>query len=220
MKDHHCYCTPYTYLIFRCILVCFLQAYCSAFGYKTQAMAPFSESRSFGSWWAAKTSLEQKLIVLSSVLFLLSFCLLISVIVISNRKPSGGNTPTVTPTGQTEPTEIPTEPTEKPTVPTEKPTVPTENPTVPTEKPTVPTEKPTEPTDKPIVPKDKKINDSIEKKTTEPEEITDANPQVTDVTTDKNSKIEKDNEKSELVKEISPLLSAIFSKNFFKSQTL
>jgi len=38
-------------------------------------------------WWVSKTPLEQKLIILSSVLFILSFCLTISVIVLDNRKP-------------------------------------------------------------------------------------------------------------------------------------
>jgi len=64
------------------------------------------------SWWNSKTSLEQKLIILASLLFVLSFCLLISVIVISNKK-SGASCGAVTvapneTSSVTEPTTLPT----------------------------------------------------------------------------------------------------------------
>ncbi|CAL1282223.1 unnamed protein product [Larinioides sclopetarius] len=49
-------------------------------------------------WWTSKTGLEQKLIILSSILFIISFSLTITVIVLKNRSNSGECTTVAPPT--------------------------------------------------------------------------------------------------------------------------
>ncbi|KAG8196872.1 hypothetical protein JTE90_027584 [Oedothorax gibbosus] len=106
------------------------------------------------SWWQSRTGLEQKLVILSTVLFILAFSLMISVIVIKNRSPAAPSATTtvspVTGTGDTTTgTEEPT-PSTSPT-PTVEPT-PSTNSTVEPTPSTNSTVEPTPPTNTTVEP--------------------------------------------------------------------
>ncbi|GFQ87763.1 hypothetical protein TNCT_586721 [Trichonephila clavata] len=66
-------------------------------------------------WWSSKTGLEQKLIILSTLLFIVTFALVITVAVLKNQSKSGDPcpttvAPTTAPTGSTESTTVTADP--------------------------------------------------------------------------------------------------------------
>ncbi|GFT42461.1 hypothetical protein TNCV_1787341 [Trichonephila clavipes] len=74
-------------------------------------MAYFSEPNGCRGWWSSKTGLEQKLIILSTLLFIVCFALVITVAVLKNKSKSGDPcpttvAPTTTPTVITESTAV------------------------------------------------------------------------------------------------------------------
>ncbi|GFU35266.1 uncharacterized protein NPIL_235811 [Nephila pilipes] len=67
-------------------------------------MPYFSEPKDCRGWWSSRTGLEQKLIILSTLLFILSFALVITVAVLKNKSGKQDVTtvaPTTAPTGST-----------------------------------------------------------------------------------------------------------------------
>ncbi|GFU53130.1 uncharacterized protein NPIL_79461 [Nephila pilipes] len=67
-------------------------------------MPYFSEPKDCRGWWSSRTGLEQKLIILSTLLFILSFALVITVAVLKNKSGKQDVTtvaPTIAPTGST-----------------------------------------------------------------------------------------------------------------------
>ncbi|GBN27068.1 hypothetical protein AVEN_272286-2 [Araneus ventricosus] len=66
-------------------------------------MPYFNEPNDCRGWWTSRTGLEQKLIILSTILFIVTFSLTITVIVYKNRSSSGDCTTVAPPiTGSTQ----------------------------------------------------------------------------------------------------------------------
>ncbi|GIY94975.1 uncharacterized protein CEXT_566602 [Caerostris extrusa] len=109
-------------------------------------MPYFNEPKDCRGWWTSRTGLEQKLVILSTVLFIVAFALTITVIVYKNKKPDEVTTvaPVTSPStdNTTGGSESPTTPTEVPGTTSEASTSPTEAPAT-TESTTSPTEAPT-----------------------------------------------------------------------------